>query len=88
MGVLRVNLALLASTTTLGAMLFLAAWSPTLFGVPLFGLAGLVLGAIGAGLFGALGVHVLFAALLDPRTWWRRLVGFFRFFSWRRRKDD
>jgi ubiquinone biosynthesis protein len=84
MGVLRISLALLASTISLGALLFLAAWSPAPFGIPLFGLLGMVLTIVGAGLFGALGVHVLFAWVFDLDMWRRRLFGILRFFSWRR----
>lgn len=84
MGVLRISLALLASTVSLGSLLFLAAWSPAPFGIPIFGLLGLVLMLVGAGLFGVLGVHVLFARFLDIAMWRRRLLGVLRFFSWRR----
>jgi hypothetical protein len=38
----------------------------------------------GVGLYGALGIHVFFAGLLDIRGWRRRLVRILRFFSWRR----
>lgn len=84
MGVLRMSLALLASTITLGALLFLAAWSPAPFGIPLFGLLGLVMTVVGSGLFGVLGVHVLFARFFDFGMWRRRLMSVLRFFSWRR----
>jgi ubiquinone biosynthesis protein len=82
--VLRLSLAALGSTVTLGSLLVLAAWSPAPFGVPLFGpLALLGLGA-GMGLFGALGLHVFLAGLVDLGAWRRRLVGFVRFFRLRR----
>jgi ubiquinone biosynthesis protein len=84
MGVLRVSLALLAATVTLGSLFFLAAWSPTPFGIPIFGLFGLMLAALGASLFGALGLHVLFARFFDLSMWRRRIGGVIRFFSWRR----
>ena len=84
LGVLRVSLALLASTVSLGALMFLAAWSPAPFGIPVFGLLGLLLTGVGASLFGALGVHVLFARFFDLDMWRRRLMGVIRFFSWRR----
>ncbi len=84
MGVLRLSLALLASTISLGALLFLAAWSPAPFGIPVFGLLGMMLTAVGASLFGALGVHVLFARFFDLEMWRRRLWTVLRFFSWRR----
>jgi ubiquinone biosynthesis protein len=84
MGVLRISLALLASTVSLGALLFLAAWSPAPFGIPIFGLLGMLLTIVGAGLFGALGVHVLFARFFDLDLWRRRFLGVLRFFSWRR----
>jgi ubiquinone biosynthesis protein len=86
MGGLRIALALFASTTTLGALLFLAAWSPAPFGIPLFGLFGLVLAMFGSTLFGALGLHVFFARYLSL-SFWRRILGrIVRFFSWRRRE--
>lgn len=84
MGVLRISLALAASTVSLGALLFLAAWSPAPFGIPIFGLVGLVLTVVGTSLFGALGVHVLFARFFDLDMWRRRLMSLIRFFSWRR----
>ncbi len=84
MGVLRLSLAMLASTVTLGALLFLAAWSPAPFGIPLFGLLGASLTFAGAGLFGVLGVHVLFARFFDLDMWRRRFLSVLRFFSWRR----
>ena len=82
--VLRLSLAAMASTVTMGALLFLAAWSPQPFGIPIFGWMGLLMLALGTGLFGALGIHVLFARFLDFSSWRRRLVGLLRFFSWRR----
>ncbi|MCO4744133.1 MAG: AarF/ABC1/UbiB kinase family protein [Proteobacteria bacterium] len=87
MGAMRISLGMLAATTTLGAILFLAAWSPAPFGIPLFGVSGFLILGIGIGLFGALGVHVLFAGLLSPAAWKRRIFGFFRFFRWRSRED-
>jgi ubiquinone biosynthesis protein len=84
MGVLRISLALLASTVSLGALLFLAAWSPAPFGIPIFGMLGLMLTFVGAGLFGALGLHVLFARFFDLDMWRRRFMAVIRFFSWRR----
>ena len=82
--VLRLSLAALASTITLGSMVFLAQWSPDLYGIPMFGLSGLISLSIGLSLFGALGIHVLFARFLGLRAWRKRLVAFIRFFSWRR----
>ena len=82
--VLRLSLAAFASTVTMGALLFLAAWSPAPFGIPIFGLLGVAFLGIGVGLFGALGIHVLFARFLDIRAWRRRFVAVLRFFSWRR----
>ena len=84
MGVLRLSLALMAATTALGSLLFLAAWSPQPWGIPLFGIAGLLLFGTGIGLFGALGIHVLFARFLAIDFWRRRFLGVVRFFSWRR----
>lgn len=84
-GVLRLSLAALASTTTLGAFLFLALWSPEPFGLPLFGLLGVFLWIVGASIFAALGVHVVFARLLSPSWWSDRLLGALRFFAWWRR---
>lgn len=84
-GVLRLSLALLASTVTLGALLFLAIWSPTTTsGVPLAGVLGTVLLLLGGLLFGALGIHVLFARSLDPRRMRRRALALIRFFAGRR----
>jgi len=83
--VLRLSLAALASTVTMGSLLFLAAWSPDVFGIPVFGMLGAISLWMGIGLFGVLGVHVLFARFLDLRVWRRRLMAVVRFFSWRRR---
>jgi ubiquinone biosynthesis protein len=85
-GVLRISLAMLASTVSLGSLLFLAMWSPTPFGIPIFGMLGMLLTFVGAGLFGALGVHVLFAWMFDLEMWRRRILGVLRFFSWRRER--
>lgn len=82
--VLRLSLAALASTVTMGALLFLAAWSPAPWGIPVFGLLGALFLWIGVVLFGALGIHVFFARFLDLRAWRRRLLALLRFFSWRR----
>ncbi|MFK7926627.1 MAG: ABC1 kinase family protein, partial [Myxococcota bacterium] len=84
---LRIALGLFASTTTLGALLFLAAWSPTPFGVPLFGMLGLVIAIGGAMLFGALGIHVFFARFISLSFWRGVVAGFFRFFSFRGRRE-
>ena len=84
LAVQRTSLALLASTVSLGGLMFMAAWSPTPFGIPLFGLSGIFMAGAGAGLFGALGVHVLFAHWLSLEPWRRRLLGLIRFMSWRR----
>lgn len=84
MGVLRLSIAALASTVTMGALLFLAAWSPQPFGIPLMGLVGLLMLAAGAGLFGALGIHVVFARFLGISAWLDRLRAVLRFLSWRR----
>ncbi len=82
--VLRLSLGFFASTLTLGSFLFLAAWSPTLFGIPLFGPVALLGLAAGLFSFGVLGFHVLFARWLSPRLWRQRLWALLRFFSWRR----
>ena len=82
--VLRLSLAALASTVTLGSVLFLAAWSPQPFGLPIFGWFGALFLWVGVSLFGALGIHVLFARFLDLGAWRRRAVGLLRFLSWRR----
>ena len=82
--VLRLSLAAMASTMTMGAMLFLAAWSPEPLGIPIFGIVGLGFFWIGVTLFGALGIHVFFANFLDLRSWRARVFGLVRFFSWRR----
>ena len=86
MGVLRLSLAAFASTLTLGALLFLAVWSPTPWGIPVFGLLGLALLGVGVSIFGALGLHVFFAKVLSLSFWRRRIAGLLRFFSWRRRR--
>ncbi len=85
--VLRISMAAAASTMMLGSMMFLAAWSPLLGGIPVFGIAGIVLGIVGLSIFGALGVHVFFAPLLSLATWQRFLMGTLRFFRWRREED-
>ena len=83
--VLRLSLAAAASTVTLGAMLFFAAWSPSVEGIPVLGIAATALALLGLGLFGALGVHVFFAPLLSLTTWQRIALGVVRFL--RRRPD-
>ncbi len=82
--VLRLSLAAAASTVTMGSLLFLAAWSPTPFGIPVFGLVGGVFLFAGMGLFGALGIHVFFARFLSLGYWQRLFLGVLRFFRWRR----
>jgi hypothetical protein len=82
--VLRLSLAAAASTVTMGSLLFLAAWSPTPFGIPIFGLLGGVFLFVGSGLFGALGIHVFFARFLSLGYWQRLFMGVLRFFRWRR----
>ncbi len=82
--VLRLSIGALASTVTMGSLLFLAAWSPTPFGIPVFGLFGFMFLWVGAGLFAALGIHVFFAQFLDLGAWRRRILGVVRFLSWRR----
>jgi len=83
--VLRLSLGFFATTITMGAFLFLAAWSPTIFGIAIFGPLSMVMLAFGLVMFGFLGFHVLFARWLNPALWRRRLWGVLRFFSWRRR---
>lgn len=86
-GVLRLSLALLASTVTMGSLIFLAVWSPTTpGGVPMAAVAGTLLLVLGVALFGALGVHVLFARSLDPRRMQRRALALIRFFGGRRER--
>ena len=82
--VLRLSLAALASTVTMGSLLFLAAWSPEPYNIPIFGIFGAITLWMGMSLFGALGIHVLFARFLDLRVWRSRLYAVVRFFSWRR----
>jgi ubiquinone biosynthesis protein len=83
---LRIALGMFASTVSVGALLFMAAWSPAPFGIPLFGIGGLFLLSLGAALFGALGIHVFFAKYLSLTFWRRTIGGLFAFFTWRRRK--
>lgn len=87
MGGLRIALAMFASTVSLGALLFLAAWSPRPFELPLFGVMGMFMGVLGVVLFGALGIHVFFAQFLAMSFWRRTLGRVLGFFSWRRRED-
>jgi ubiquinone biosynthesis protein len=82
--VLRLSLAAAAATVTMGSMLFLAAWSPAPFGIPVFGLLGGLSLFIGFGLFGALGIHVFFARFLSLHYWRSWLWSILRFFRWRR----
>jgi ubiquinone biosynthesis protein len=82
--VLRLSLAAAASTVTMGSLLFLAAWSPAPFGIPLFGLVGAAFLAGGLALFGALGIHVFFARYLSLGYWRRLVLSVFRFLRWRR----
>ena len=82
--VLRLSLAAAASTVTMGSLLFLAAWSPTPFGIPVFGLFGGVFLLAGLSLFGALGIHVFFARFLALSYWQRLFLGVLRFLWWRR----
>lgn len=83
--VLRLSLGFFATTITLGSFLFLAAWSPTFFGIPVFGLIAMLGVAVGFASFGVLGFHVLFARWLSPSFWRQRIWSVLRFFSWRRR---
>jgi len=85
-GVLRLSLAVLAGTTTLGAFLFLATWAPIVFGIPVFGVVGLGFLFFGMFLFAALGLHVFFAELLRPSWWQARIWAVLRFFRIRRRR--
>lgn len=87
MAVQRISLAFFASTVTMGALLFIASWSPNPYGIPLTGLMGIGMLGLGTILFGALGVHVLFASFLGPTAWRNRFVAVWRFFSWRRHDD-
>jgi ubiquinone biosynthesis protein len=82
--VLRLSLASFATTITLGSFLFLAAWSPTFFGIPVFGLLSILGFFAGLVFFGFLGFHVLFARWLDIGMWRRRFWSILRFFSWRK----
>ncbi len=83
-GVLRLSLAVLAGTTTLGGFLFLALWSTNPLGMLLTGFMGVVLWISGTGIFLALGLHVFFAELLSLSWWRKRLWGLLRFLSFRR----
>ncbi len=82
--VLRLSMAAAASTVTMGSALFLAAWSPAPFGIPIFGLVGAVFLLVGLSLFGALGIHVFFARFLSILYWQRLLISVLRFLRWRR----
>ncbi|MEZ4323059.1 MAG: AarF/UbiB family protein [Myxococcota bacterium] len=82
--VLRLSLGFFATTITMGAFLFLAAWSPTFYGFSIFGPLSVFMLAFGLVMFGFLGFHVLFARWLDLGMWRRRFWGVLRFFSWRR----
>ncbi len=82
--VLRLSLAAAAATVTMGSMLFLAAWSPAPFGIPVFGLLGGLSLFIGFSLFGALGIHVFFARFLSLHYWRSWAWSILRFFRWRR----
>jgi ubiquinone biosynthesis protein len=84
--VLRLSLALFAATILTGAFMFLAAWSPAPLTVPIFGIVGVMLVSGGLSLFGALGMHVLFARYLSIRFWRKQTLRVMRFFSWRRRR--
>jgi len=82
--VLRLSMAAAASTVTMGSLLFLAAWSPTPFGIPVFGVLGGLFLMVGISLFGALGIHVFFARFLSLGYWRRLFVALLQFFRWRR----
>lgn len=84
-GTLRLSLAALAATTSMGAFLFITRFATDAVGI-LFGVVGLGLLLIGIGLFAALGLHVFFAPMLSLSYWRRRLVGLMRFFTWRKRR--
>lgn len=83
--VLRLSLAAAASTVTMGSLLFFALLNPTPWWAALLQLlGGTALGALGLGLFGALGIHVIFARYLSLSYWQGVFLGMFRFFRWRR----
>ena len=87
--VLRLSLAALASTVSLGSTIFIvmAVWSTSIWAMLFFGLIGISAMAVGIFLFGALGIHVLFAGLFNLRLWKNRLFSVLHFFSWRRERD-
>jgi ubiquinone biosynthesis protein len=84
--VLRLALAALASTVSLVSALFIvmSVWYPGWLGAIFFGLVGVGLLGTGSSLFGALGIHVLFAGLFNLTLWRQRFMSVLRFFSWRR----
>jgi len=85
MGGLRVAMALMASTVSIIAVgLLVAASQAPLYWAIGFSLAGMGGLGLATTLYGALGVHVFFAGLLDLRGWRRRIFGLLRFFTWRK----
>ncbi|MBX2799050.1 MAG: hypothetical protein KTR31_15345 [Myxococcales bacterium] len=86
--VLRLSMAAAASTVTLGSLLFLAAWSPAPFGIPVFGVLGFGGLLLGLSLFGALGIHVVFFRFFSLTYWRRIFLGIVYFFRWRRVDSD
>ena len=81
----RIALALCSGATLLSGAMMLAAWSPAPLGVPVMGLVGWLMVAVGVCLFFGLVLHTLMAERIHPRELQRILVGMVRFFASRER---
>ena len=80
LGVMRLSIAALASTVTLGGFLFLVAWSSQPTYAPLLAIGGLLFLTMGLALFSVLGAHVLMARFLVFERWRQRALAVVRFF--------
>ncbi|MEL6341701.1 MAG: AarF/ABC1/UbiB kinase family protein [Myxococcota bacterium] len=78
---IRVAGAISGAALLLSGALMIAAWSPAPLGIPLAGLLGMALVALGGGAFATIVMHTLVAERIHPREWRKLLLGVVRFFT-------